>query len=258
MRRFLLALCLLITSTTFLHAQRKSDLIAEIEVLKTEIDSMQTVVVEAKKNEKIGTTKAESLENQVNELKDANATLLKNLNNFAKITNTNSENLNKALAKLDEKEGQLGIIRSTFASHDSTSLVVLTNAKQTLGEDAKVGVSNGSVIIAATLESLFGKTTEATVIETAEPWLEKIAAILKANPKVVLTLRGLSMTGELDLAAKQANAVKEVLATKFEVNPERIDTLGKDGNFKEGVNFVIHPDFKEFYTLVKGHMKDSN
>lgn len=255
MKRFLLPLCIVLTATSFLHAQRKSDLIAEIEALKTELDSTKMVVVTAQKNEKIGLTRAESFEKQVTELQDANSTLLRNLNNFAKVTNTNSDNLTKALAKLNERENQLSAITNAFASHDSTALVVLTNAKQTLGENAKVGVSKGSVIVAASLESLFGKTTDSIVIESAEPWVEKIANILKTNPKVSLTIEGLTMTGETELAANQAEAVGDVLQTKFEIDPTRIDALGKDGNFKEGINLKIHPNYQQFYTMAKEHMK---
>lgn len=133
--------------------------------------------------------------------------------------------------------------------------MVLTNAKQTLGENAKVGVSKGSVIVAASLESLFGKTTDSIVIESAEPWVEKIANILKTNPKVSLTIEGLTMTGETELAANQAEAVGDVLQTKFEIDPTRIDALGKDGNFKEGINLKIHPNYQQFYTMAKEHMK---
>ena len=73
-----------------------------------------------------------------------------------------------------------------------------------------------------------------------------------------LTIEGLSMTGELDLAADQASAIGSLLQKQFSIASNRIQTLGKDGNFKEGINLVIHPDYARFYDMVKEHMKASN
>ena len=258
MKRIILTLCVLFIFSSFLYAQKKRELITEIAALKTELEATKAEVSEAKKNEKIGLARAESFEVQVKELQDANTTLLKNLNSFATVSNKNSENINKVMAKLEEKENQLKAINNTIASNDSTAIVVLTNAKQTLGENAKIGVSNGSVIIATTLESLFGTATGVTVTAEGATWLEKIANILNANPKVSITIAGLSMTGELDAAANKASAVGAVLQNQFSIDPNRIDSLGKDGNFKEGINLKLHPDYNQFYDMVKENMKSLN
>ena len=258
MKRIILTLSILLVSSSFLFAQRKSDLIAQIDELKTELDATKAEVSEAKKNERIGLARAESFESQVKELQDANTTLLKNLNSFAEVSNKNSENINKVMAKLEEKENQLKAINNAIASNDSTAIVVLTNAKQTLGENAKIGVSNGSVIIASKLEFLFGTATGVEVTVEGAAWLEKIAGILTANPKVSITIAGLSMTGELDAAANQASAIGAVLQYQFSIDPNRIDSLGKDGNFKEGINLNLHPNYNQFYDMVKENMKSLN
>lgn len=258
MIRFLPTLLMLLCVTSFLHGQRKSDLIAEIEALKMELDSTNNVVIEARKNEKVGVMRAESFEKQVVELQDANTTLLKNLNSFASISNTNSENLNKAFEKIEEKENQLKAITSAFSAHDSTALVVLTNAKQSLGENARIGVANGKVLVSSKLEALFGSTSDSKILPESHSWLEKIATIMKANPKTKITIEGLSMTGELELAANQALAVGKVLVEQFEIEPTRVHSLGKDGNLKEGINLILHPDYDAFYLMVKENMKTTN
>jgi len=258
MKKILPCLLLLLALPTLMYAQRKSDLLAEIQSLKMELDSTKAIAIKAQKNEKIGITRAESMEKQVAELQDANATLLKNLSSFAHLSNKNSENMNMALEKLREKENQISAITQAFSSNDSTAIVVLTNAKQTLGENAKVGVSNGSVVISSTLDALFGSTNAAVVTPEGTAWLEKVANILKSNPKVSMTIKGLSMTGELDLAADQAAAIGTILQKQYGIIPSRINSLGMDGNFKEGINFTIHPDYSEFYSMVKAHMKASN
>ena len=186
-----------------------------------------------------------------------NKALLKNLNSFSQLSSQNSTNLNKILESLNAKEAQLKAINDALASNDSTALVVLTNAKQTLGENAKVGVSNGMVVISSSLATLFGSDTESTITEEAEPWVQKIGKILTSNPNMAVTIEGLSMTGELDLPAQQASALSMAFQ-RLEIAPERITALGKDGNLKEGILIKIHPKFDEFYAMVKENMKNSN
>lgn len=259
MKRIILAICVFLSTFTLVYAQKKSELIAEIEILKSQLDSTKAQVFEAKKNEKIGLDKAESFEGQVLELQEANTTLLKNLTSFAEVSNKNSDNINRTLASLGEKENQLKVIKDAIAGNDSTTIVVLTNAKQTLGEDAKLGVSNGAVVISTGLKFLFGDGANSTTVSAAaETWLGKIANVLTANPTMAITIEGLSMTGELDIAAQQAATVADVLQTKYTIAPDRIAAMGKDGDFKEGINLKLHPRFDQFYLMVREHMKNGN
>lgn len=251
-----LSLLLIVLVTSFAQAQRKSDLIAEIAVLKSQLDSVSGEVAEAKKNERIGLAEAESYKTQVTELQDANATLMKNLNSFAEVSNKNTSIVNTAMATIESKEAQLKNIKDAIASNDSTALVVLTNAKQTLGENAKIGVANGGVIISSGLATIFGSDTGIAVTPESEEWIGKIAGVLKANPKTSLTIEGLSMTGDLNTPAQQAMAIESLLESKFELDPERVSSLGKDGNLKEGVIFKIHPKYEDFYSMVKEEMKN--
>ena len=80
---------------------------------------------------------------------------------------------------------------------------------------------------------------------------------MTANPEMALTIEGLSMTGNLQLPAQQAAAVSDALQ-KLAIAPERLSTLGKDGNLKEGVILKIHPKFDAFYSLVREEMKRGN
>lgn len=251
-----LSLLLLVFVTSVAQAQRKSDLIAEIAVLKSQLDSVSGEVSEAKKNERIGLAEAESYKTQVTELQNANSTLMKNLNSFAEVSNKNTDIVNSAMSSLQAKEAQLKNIKDALASHDSTALVVLTNAKQTLGENAKIGVSEGAVIISSGLVAIFGSDSGTTVTPESEAWVGKIAGVLKTNPETSITIEGLSMTGDLNTPAQQALAIETLLQSKFEITPDRILSLGKDGNLKEGVVFKIHPKYEDFYSMVKEEMKN--
>jgi len=251
-----LSLLLIVLFTSITQAQRKSDLIAEIALLKSQLDSVSGEVAEAKKNERIGLAEAESYKTQVTELQNANSTLMKNLNSFAEVSNKNTSIVNTAMATIEAKEAQIRNIKDAIASNDSTALVVLTNAKQTLGENAKIGVSNGAVLISSKLAALFGSDTGKTVTAESEIWIGKIAEVLKANPETSVTIEGLSMTGDLKTPADQALAVETLLTSKFEIAPERILSIGKDGNLKEGVVLKIHPNYESFYSMVKEEMKN--
>ncbi|MEX0289539.1 MAG: hypothetical protein AB3N14_10560 [Flavobacteriaceae bacterium] len=256
MKKLLLVSTVCLFAITSLSAQKKSELLAEIDELQTRLDSTEAIVIEARKNEKISVAKATSFEDQVRDLQEANATLLKNLNSFAEVSSKNSSAINQALASLEEKEGQLKFINDAIARNDSTAIVVLTNAKQALGENAKVAVSNGAVIISESLDMLFGGSSNTSVTSDAETWLGQVAQVLKANPEIVLTIEGLTMTGELDMAATHASTIALVLQKSFAIDPARITTLGKDGNFKEGIQLKLHPNYSQFYNGVKANIKN--
>jgi len=258
MKKIILSLSFIFLIISVGQAQKKSELISQIDVLKKELDSVKSLVTVAQKNERVATTKVESYEVQVQELQDANATLMKNLNTFAEVSNKNSNIVNSAMTSLEAKENQLKAINDAISSNDSTALVVLTNAKQTLGENARIGVVDGSVIISEKLDALFTSESGSEVNATAEAFLGKVAEILKANPKSKLTIEGLSMTGDLDLPAKQASSIANILQDKYEIQPERIQTLGRDGNLKEGVLLKIRPDYEAFYLMVRQSVKNSN
>ena len=258
MKKFLLSSILIVMATTAVFAQKKSELLAEIEILKTKLDSTENHVIQARKTEKIAVAKATSFESQVKDLQEANATLLKNLNSFAEVSSKNSSAINQALASLEQKENQLKFITNGIASNDSTAIVVLTDAKQSLGEEAKIAVSGGAVIITAGLDGLFGNSSSTALSETATAWLEKLATLLKAHPKLTVTIEGLTMTGEINTAATQANTISSLFQQEFGIGAQRIVTLGRDGNFKEGISFKLHPNYTEFYLMVKENMKNGS
>ena len=250
----LLFVLLLGSSITALQAQKKSELISEIATLKMQLDSVSSEVTDARKKEKVAQTESVSYKSQVTELQDANRTLMKSLTSFTEVSTKNSSNFNMAMESLNDKEQQLKAINDAIASNDSIALVVLTNAKQTLGENAKIGVSNGMVIISSGLSALFGSDTGSTISVEAEPWVQKIGQILTAHPNMAITIEGLSMTGDLEIPAQQAKAISNALQ-RLEIPADRITASGKDGNLKEGIVLKIHPKFDEFYLMVKEQMK---
>lgn len=239
-----------------LQGQKKSELISQNQELKFQLDSVNRIVSDAKRNERIGLQKAEELQSQVTELQDANATLMKNLNSFATLSSQNTANINKTLETLERKEAQIKSIIGGFASADSTALVVLTDAKRTLGENAKVQVSDGAVIISEKLDFFFTDGLGSNLLETSKELLGKIGQLINANPNAAITVLGMNITGELHLAINQAAAVSNELIVNNAVDGSRINIKAQDGGFKEGIQIRIHPDYKAFYSKAKEDMKN--
>jgi len=238
------------------QAQKKSELIEQNQELKFQLDSVKRIVGTAQRNEKLGLLKAEEMQTQVTELQDANSTLMKNLNSFATLSSQNSENINKTLATLKRKEEQMKGIVDGFASNDSTAVMILTNSKQTLGENANVNVSNGTVIISENLNFFFADGLGTNVSGASKEWLENVAKVANANPKSVITIASLNITGELDLAIQQASTIASILIKDYGVDGERINAIGTDGGLRESIQIKFQPDYKSFYEVAKGEVKN--
>jgi hypothetical protein len=256
MMRLLFCYTFFLVTLCSLQAQKKSELIAQNQELKFQLDSVKRIVSLAQRNEKIGLSKADELQTQVTELQDANATLMKNLNSFAALSSQNSENINKTLSTLERKEGQLKGITNAVASNDSTAVITLTRAKQTLGENAKVSINEGTVTFMETLDFFFPDGLGTQVNASSKEWLENISNIIKTNPKSIISVGSLNITGELDLALMQAANIATILVKEFGVKGDRIQVVGKDGGLRESVQIKIQPDYKAFYDMAKGEVKN--
>lgn len=239
-----------------LFGQRKSELLAQIDSLQSEIRALKTDVSEAQAREKASLAKAESYESQVTELKEANATLLKNLGSFADVSNKKSDALNQALVSLNSREEQVKGIVETLGSNDSTIIALLNDAKRTLGENARLKVAAGSLVISEGLTELFGSDTGTEITEEGKTSLGRIAALIGEHQGLAVTVDGLSMTGDMTLAARQATEVMNVLQSEFSVPESRMSVRARDGNFSEGVDILLHPDYRKFYMMVKEDLKN--
>lgn len=250
-----LVLVLLVGLIPSLQGQRRSDLLTEIDTLKARLAKTESTLAEAQKQEKASRAMAESYEVQVNELKDANATLLKNLGNFAEVSNKNTSALNQALESLASREGELKGIVETLSRNDSLIIALLTDAKQTLGPEARLKAAGGSLVISGSLEQLFGSDTGTSVVPGAASWVQGVGNLMKAHPSLAVSVEGLTMIGDLSLAAQQATAVMNALRGQPGLENAVMSARGRDGNFSEGVDILLHPDYRAFYQSVKSEMQ---
>ncbi len=253
--RLLTSFFLLLTTMGF--AQKKSELLAQIETLKTEKAEVEQELAEAKREISSSKATAETLETENVSLREANATLLKNLSSFSELSKKNSENVNKTLAALNRKEKQLSVLNETIASNDSTAIVLVAKIKQTMGENAKVDVSEGAVVLSNSLNGLFGGDSSTELSEEGKTWLASVAKVIIANPTLKAQIEGLNITGEFGLTYDQTTSVSKELVDVLEVPNEALNVSAKDGNFKEGIAIRLEPDYKGFYDKAKERMKST-
>ncbi len=256
MRTFLPTLILiLITSGVF--AQKKSDLIEQVNELSSELRTTKTNLGETQRDLNIAESKAKNLEEQMNELKTINESLLENLNTMISTSNERSSNIGKTLEALKLKEAQIKFINDAFSTNDSIALLVLTDLKKTLGEDARIAVENGSVSVLMDNAFVFGsKANNATVDESAKIFLGKVAGSINKYTSLAISIES-TVTENWGLSTNRAAAVAETLQNSFQVAPERLFALGKPGS-SEAIYIRFSPKFDSFYFKVREKLKNGN
>lgn len=240
---------------SFSNAQKKKELLDEIALLKIELDTTKQALAQATRKISVAEGTAETLQRENAGLRDANATLLKNLSGFSELSSKTTRNANEALARLEAKEQQLSSITNAIATNDSTAIALLSTSKQILGDESKLGVAGGDIVISNSLTSLFGTESGTTTTDEANEWLAKIVQLAKTTPDRILVIEGLNITGEFELTFQQVGAVGSALVKLHGVAPEKLRMLAKDGNFKEGINIRLEPNHDEFYNMVKQHIR---
>lgn len=251
-------LCTLVFSLTALQAQRKSDLLVEIDHLKSKISEIENELAISKKREIVSKTESESYKAQADGLLETNASLMQNINNFTKASIEKSENIGKTLSSLRAKELQLKMITDQFSSHDSTALLVLTDLKKTLGEKSAINVTSGAVIVSLNASTLDGlKSKVAAEKASSEAVLSKIAAVLKIHTDTNVVIEGVTNTGEFDVALQEATQLANIFQKQYGLN-KSLTVAAKDGGFSEGINIKILPKFDTFYFTLREQMKNGN
>ena len=250
----LLPLILFLIAVVCVHAQKKKDLIAKITQLEQTILELNDSVSVAKRQINVSNSKAELANKEAEELRNANATLLQNLTNFSKISKQNTETVNSALSSLNEKEQQLRLISDSYAKNDSTAIAILSQSKQILGPNAKVGAANGSILVSNSLTSLFENDLSVVLSEEGKASITKIATLITKNPARQITIEAMNITGDFDVSYNQAVAVANELWKNNNIPAERLQIVTKDGNFKEGITVRFSPNLNAFYNLAKAKM----
>lgn len=268
MRKKIITILTLVLTVTFSYSQSKRELLQEVEDLKAQLRTSESALTEVKLQEIKNTARVESYEAQVEELKENNNSLLKNLNSFTEASTRRSENINSTLASLQEKERQLRLINDALSARDSTNLALFTLFKQHLGPDAKITLSNGSIAVVMDNGFLFGSNPQnAAIAASADVILGKIGNILKARQELdieIITNSNLVASNDQkknnwQISAQQASAVAQAFEKKYQIEAKRIRATGISElglySIETATEIIVQPKFYEFYKMVKDNMK---
>lgn len=246
-----MTLILMMACAVSAFSQKKSELFAEIDNLKSQISEVQQELAKAKREISASKARAEAMEVENASLRDANATLLGNMGNFSQLSKQSSDNVDRAMAALARKERQLSNITNMISTNDSILIAALPRVKYDMGEGAAVGIADGTIVISGKLETLFGSDSGTELSEEGKAWLAKVAKSIQGNPAFTAHVEGLNITGEFGLTYQQISAVSTELSGALGVPAEKIALSARDGNFKEGLNIRLQPDYKGFYAKAK-------
>lgn len=256
MNRITLSILFLFLFGNILQAQNKKELIAQVNSLNAELEGLRAELLESKKNEKISQARAESFESQLKGLEENNAILLENLNNFTGQASQRQDKLSGVMEALRKKEGELKFINDALTSNDSISLLVLTNFKQTLGENANIKVESGAVTVIMDNSTLFGANPNGVILEgAATDMLNKIAGVIKVNPEMAVTLEfHTDDANSWENIYSQAAPVATIIGNTTDVEAERI-AVSRKTDMVKSLYIRLHPNFNLFYLRLRQNMK---
>ncbi|RZS93304.1 OmpA/MotB family protein [Aquimarina brevivitae] len=269
MNKFILLTTLVLTVTS-LQAQKKKDLLAEIDKLRNELRTTKNELAETSKQISVAESKAKSMEAQVKSLKETNESLLANMGSFTELSKKKAENSEKLLKTVQEKDKQLKTINDEITKKDSINLAALTIFKDKIGGDANITVKQGVVYMVIPNANLFGDPDKSYKLEDkAKGVLGKIAGVLNQKKDLHVIVEGNSnalkfdgkpLSDNWDLSSLQAAAVARALQKDFKVDPKRIEVVGKSEYGMESIEtvtrIIIDPNFDNFYQTVKNNMKN--
>lgn len=273
MKKIILLTLLSLATSTMVVAQKKKDLLAEIDQLRAQLSTTKSELHESRKKEKVNQTQVTSMERQVADLKESNTSLLANMSSFADLSKQKAQNLESSLESIKQKDLQLKTINDALTNGDSMKLATLTIFKNAIGgdsNDAKLSLKNGAVSITMPNTFLFGSNDKSMVLtEAGKATLGKIATALNSRPELSAIVEGNSnalsfkdkkILDNWDLSARQAAAVVRALQIDFKVAPKSLEVVGKSEYNTSGIEtatqIIIDPKYDAFYSTVKGSMKN--
>lgn len=252
---------------------------AELETLQKETsDQLNTATVKLNscldEKERLGT--------QINTLNNQNAALLNNVGGLVTLSKKESENLERSLESIKEKDLKIQRMQDALTKKDSVTLALVTSLKGVLGnmsdEDIQINVEKGVVYVSISDKMLF-ESGKWKVTSRAKEVLGKVATVVKNRPQIEFMVEGHTddqaiktalMEDNWDLSVKRATSVVRILQNEFGVPPERMTAAGRsyyiplatnetaEGRSKNRrTRIVILPKLDQFYSLIEEGMDEA-
>lgn len=269
-KALLLSFIALLSVCTGLAQRKKLEALQlEKDMVQKALDSVQASLILCKRNEKTNEIRLEALKNQVEDLKGSNATLLSNVESFAKISNQKESNLEMSLQNSQLKDNQINAINDAIKSNDSLVLALVTSLNGSLQnvQANKIAASpeDGAVFIAFSNDFLFTEDGK-NISEEAKSQIEQLTATLKHIEIADFTVDSFeektadTLVDSWGLSLKKATMLTAFLRKNHGMKIGNISSYYKEdpsGGIPNAVTrLVITPKFDDFYDKIKKILKE--
>ena len=221
-----------------------------------------------------------NLTSQLDYLKKTNSDLLSFSKEMTVLTAKGSENLEKSLESLKEKDLKITRLQDALTKKDSVTLALVTSLKREVGiddPDININVEKGVVMISIADNLLF-KSGSYDVNLKAKTVLAKVAKVITSKPDFECMVEGHTdnvpfknavLVDNWDLSVKRATAIVRVLQNDLGVNPKQLIPAGRSSyvplvanNSPENkaknrrTRIIIMPKIDQFYDMLEKEMKN--
>lgn len=221
-----------------------------------------------------------NLTSQLDYLKKTNSDLLSFSKEMTVLTAKGSENLEKSLESLKEKDLKITRLQDALTKKDSVTLALVTSLKREVGiddPDININVEKGVVMISIADNLLF-KSGSYDVNLKAKSVLAKVAKVITSKPDFECMVEGHTdnvpfknavLVDNWDLSVKRATAIVRVLQNDLGVNPKQLIPAGRSAYVPLAANdtaenkaknrrtrIIIMPKIDQFYDMLEKEMKN--
>ena len=249
----------------------KKDLVA----CQEENKALQTNYQNTKEQLAASTTRAASLEEQIAELRKANATLQAALDKSLTNTSQNNVSIEKLVDQINESNQYIRHLVEVKSKSDSLNMVLTNNLTRSLSKEelkeVDVQVLKGVVYISLADNMLY-KSGSYEINDRAAETLSKIAKIIKDYKDYDVLIEGNTddvpikrenIRNNWDLSCLRASSVVQALQNNYGVDPKRL-TAGGRGEYNplqpnttevgkqrnRRTQIIITPKLDEFMDLI--------
>ena len=269
---FLLTSCVSRKKFAMLEAKEK----ATQDLLNTATVKLNSCLDE---KEKLNTDNT-SLTSQLEYLKKTNSDLMIMSKDMAVLSAKGSENLEKSLESLKEKDLKITRLQDALTKKDSVTLALVTSLKREVGiddPDININVEKGVVMISIADNLLF-KSGSFEVNAKAKSVLAKVAKVINSKPDFECMVEGHTenvpfknavLVDNWDLSVKRSTAIVRVLQNDLGVNPKQLIPAGRSSYVPLVANntpankaknrrtrIIIMPKIDQFYDMLEKEMKN--
>ncbi|MAJ32122.1 MAG: hypothetical protein CMC18_05625 [Flavobacteriaceae bacterium] len=242
MRLQIITLSFLLCSTLS-WSQRKSDLLMEIQQLKTTIEQQNDSIRKLRSELLSKSALIETYSNDLRDMRETNTNLMNTMGKFTSESVANTMKVNSKLANINDIEKKAEQIRGLMLGIDSINISAAAGLNQTIS--AAQGLKIEEASLQFPIANLILEMSDSLALEP------KLIAV----NQVINTFKGyqLTITGNLDKLENGSDSIAfqlyDLFTNVYAIEPDRIQ-IAPSGN----LNFTfikLSPDFTNVYMLTK-------